>query len=244
MIKTSELVNELQKLRVVDISDACDGNGLYHQVMNQNMRPLREGLFAVGSAEACVCGPAFTVKAEVEWSEEPPCKDWEEYQGKIDPPGQLERYQEMYSNIKGHVIVTDVGGAPLGFWGSDNSMAVTNRGAVGIIIDGGIRDSEEIKREGLKLWGTSRTCLHLWPRLKPIDDIRKAAGQIITCAGVTVRPGDIICADDDGVIVLPIEKAEAILIFAKRTLAKDQKTRRQNYIDAGIPFDSTLGPTE
>ncbi|HAL74791.1 MAG TPA: hypothetical protein DCM45_06860 [Clostridiales bacterium] len=208
------------------------------------MRPLREGLFAVGSKEACLCGPAFTMKAEVEFQNEPPCRDWEEYQRKIDPPGQLERFQEMFSTVQGKIIVTDIGGAPLGFWGSDNSMAVSNMGALGIIIDGGIRDSEEIKREGVKIWGTCRTCLHLWPRLKPIDDIRKGAGQTISCAGVKVRPGDIICADDDGVIVLPIEKAEAVLNFAKQTLAKDQKTRRRNYIDAGMAFDDTLGIKE
>jgi len=237
-LTTKELVLEFRKIRVVDISDACDANGLFYQVMDQTMRPLQEGLFTVGADEACMCGPALTMEIIPEMQNVAPCETWEDYHRAIDPPGALERYKEFLKSMKDHVVVSTTHGYPLGLWGSDNAMAGVNNGAIGYIQDGGVRDSAELKREGVKIWATSRTCLHLWPRM---SNVGRGGSNPIMCAGVLVRPGDIICADDDGVVVVPIDKAEKILEFAKKTLLWDQKTRRQNYKDAGMPFDSTVG---
>lgn len=160
---------------------------------------------------------------------------------KIDPSGALKAYLKLLDKLRDRLVVTDCMDTPLGFWGSDNARAAVNHGTIGFIIYGGIRDSAEVKREGIKVWSTYRTCLHLWPRLKPMDISDLTDEKTIRCAGVAVNPGEIICADDDEVIVVPLDKAEKVLSFAKSILKWAQKTRRQNYIDAGMPFDSTLG---
>lgn len=229
------LVLALRKIRVSDISDACDANGLFFQVMNQRMRPLQEGRFSVGEDEACMCGQAYTIRGLVNQYPAGAVDSWEDYHRAIDPPGALENYLKLLDRLKDRVVVTDLGGAPLGFWGSDNSMAAVNRGAIGIVIDGGVRDSYEVKKEGIKIWSTSRTCLHLWPRLNGVDE-----NVPVMCAGVKVCPGDIICADDDGVVVVPLDKAEKVLEYARKTLEWDQNTRRKNYDDAGMAYDATL----
>lgn len=233
-----ELVSAFRKIRVSDISDACDANGLFFQVMDQKMRPLQENQFSVGG-DACMCGQAYTIHGLVSQYPVPENKTWEDYHRAIDPPGLLETYLDLLDKLKDRVCVTALGGAPLGFWGSDNSMAARNRGCIGFIIDGGVRDSYEVKKEGVPVWSTSRTCLHLWPRLNGAEN-----NVPVVCAGVKVNPGDIICADDDGVVVVPIDKAERVLEFARKTLAWDQKTRKKNYDDAGMQHDMTLQPVD
>lgn len=234
---TEELVREFRKIRVVDISDSCDAVGLFYQVMDQKMRPLKEDMFSVGAEDACMCGPALTMEIIPEFQTVKPCETWDDYHNAISPPEAHEGYTSMLKKMKGHVVVSTTHGAPLGLWGSDNAMAGVNNGAIGFIQDGGVRDSAELKREGVKIWATVRTCLHLWPRIGKAGSMNTP----ILCAGVVVHPGDIICADDDGVVVVPIDKAEQILSYSIKTLKWDQKTRRQNYRDAGMAFDSTVG---
>ena len=61
----------------------------------------------------------------------------------------------------------------------------------------------------------------------------------VTCGGVLVRPGDIIVADGDGVIVVPIEHAVAVAEFAREVANEDKRGRRGHYEKAGLTPDWT-----
>jgi regulator of RNase E activity RraA len=63
----------------------------------------------------------------------------------------------------------------------------------------------------------------------------------VECAGVTVRPGDVVCGDDDGVLVIPRERAEEVLKFAQAVLKGDQRDRAGLYKALGYEPDETLG---
>ena len=52
----------------------------------------------------------------------------------------------------------------------------------------------------------------------------------VNCAGVTVKPGDVVCADDDGVLVIPRERAEDVIMFAKMQLEDDIAVRTEHYM--------------
>jgi regulator of RNase E activity RraA len=63
----------------------------------------------------------------------------------------------------------------------------------------------------------------------------------VECGGVYVRPGDLVVADGDGVIVIPAERIGDALPIAKRIQEGDQKSRAQLYKRLDIPSDFTLG---
>jgi len=65
-------------------------------------------------------------------------------------------------------------------------------------------------------------------------------GATVEVGGVRVRPGDMVVADDDGVIVVPQEGAELVAKVALRVLEGDKRTRRRRYEELGLPLDDTV----
>ena len=88
--------------------------------------------------------------------------------------------------------------------------AATVRGMAGMVLDGAIRDVWDIRRMGLTVYARSTT-----PATAVGHYATVAKNVPVQCAGVTVRPGDIIVADEDGVVVVPQERAEEVLKKAR-----------------------------
>lgn len=104
--------------------------------------------------------------------------------------------------------------------GIGNLMATTGkvRGLAGAVIDGGARDSEEIEKIGFPVFSRSITPATSVGRLVSV------AKQVpVTCAGITVRPGDYIVGDRDGVVVVPIEKVGRVIELIKQYDDKESK---------------------
>ncbi len=106
----------------------------------------------------------------------------------------------------GDVLVVDaaqhVDNAVLG--GHMNNEAL-RRGLVGIVIDGSVRDVEELRSSGMPVF--SRGVTPAGPHSGLIGDVNLS----ISCGGVTVDPGDIVVGDDDGVVVVPLDRARDVL---------------------------------
>jgi len=86
----------------------------------------------------------------------------------------------------------------------------TARGMAGMVLDGAIRDIWDIRRMGLTVYARSAS-----PATAVGHYATVARNVEVKCAGVTVRPGDIIVGDEDGVVVVPQERAEEVLKKAK-----------------------------
>ena len=103
----------------------------------------------------------------------------------------------------GDVIVVDSGG-PEGYGGMGDIMITgfTVRGAAGMVFNGSIRDSPYVRTLKIPVFcrGAQPSTT---PRTMPV-----AANVMISCGGVLVCPGDILIGDDDGVVVIPKERAE------------------------------------
>jgi len=129
-----------------------------------------------------------------------------------DPEKQLHRHV-LYQVEEGDVVVVDArGDMTSGVFGDMMSTYFRGRGGAGIIIDGVMRDKPNVDKLGLSLW------LRGWtPNYHVQTGIFPSAVNVpISCGGVTVIPGDIIMADDDGAVVLPVSLAEHVIDSSKK----------------------------
>jgi regulator of RNase E activity RraA len=135
----------------------------------------------------------------------------------------------------GDVLVIDTAGdhrhAPVG---AVTSCAARCAGAVGIVVDGAVTDLLELREAGLPVFarGTSLLTTKLHGR----GDSQ--INQPIQCAGVTVRPGDLVLADDNGVLFLDQASAQEVI---ERALASDRaEPQLLARLLAGEPVSSVL----
>lgn len=113
------------------------------------------------------------------------------------------------------VIVMD-GTLDIAAMGNLMATAAMERGMAGMVLDGAIRDMWDIRRMGLTVYARSKT-----PRTAVGHYATVAKNVPVECAGVTVRPGDIIVADEDGVVVVPQERAREVLERAQAIDARE-----------------------
>jgi regulator of RNase E activity RraA len=144
-------------------------------------------------------------------------------------------YPYMQDLKPGDFLVIDMSGLEVGLWGSNVGLAAVKAGVSGVVLDGGCRDTAEIERQRCKVW-----CRHI-ARTTVIGRLEFAGmNEIVNIGGVKVSPGDVVVADDDGVIVVPAEAAELVARVARRELEADKKARRQLYQELGMPLDETV----
>jgi 4-hydroxy-4-methyl-2-oxoglutarate aldolase len=234
-MKEQELLQRIRACRLADLSDGMDALGLVNAgTMSPEMRPLRPGIRMAGFA--------YTVKLIPTQKTVKVCSTYEEYQKELGAWCQ-ETYAFLGGLMDGQgkdkVVVIDMDGYPGGIWGSECGMNAAKNGVVGVVIDGGCRDSYECNLEKLDIWCTARTFNHVYGRLES-----GGVNVPVECAGVVVHPGDIVCGDDDGVLVIPREQAEQVVAFAEGILKADQKVRARHYRDLEYEYDETLGEFE
>ncbi|CCM76034.1 ribonuclease activity regulator RraA [Rhizobium mesoamericanum] len=124
-----------------------------------------------------------------------------------DPETQLHRHV-LYRAQEGDVVVVDArADMSSGVFGDMMSTYFKGRGGAGIVIDGCMRDRPNVEKLDLPLWLRGWTPnYHVQTSIYP-----NAVNVPIACGGVTVIPGDIIVADDDGVVVLPVAMASKVI---------------------------------
>ena len=127
-----------------------------------------------------------------------------------DPEKQLHRHV-LYHVQEGDIVVVDArGDMTAGIFGDMMSTYFKGRGGAGIVIDGCVRDFPNIQKLDIALFIRGVTPnFHTQTGLMPF-----AVNVPIACGGVTVIPGDIIVADDDGAVVLPVALAPAVIAKA------------------------------
>lgn len=122
----------------------------------------------------------------------------------------------------GDVIVADVGAClEAGHWGEIVTVAAQARGVAGVVINGGVRDVAPIGRRGFPLFAAA---------ISMKAAVKSTAGLInhpIVCGGVAVNPGDLILADDDGVVVVAHEQVEHVLAAARAREEREAEVMRR-----------------
>jgi len=117
---------------------------------------------------------------------------------------------------EGDVLVVDAGEVTnAGLWGGIMTTMALKKKLGGIITDGAVRDSQEIIEACFPVFSKS---------ISPLGGFKESPGSVnipVSCGGVAVNPGDIAIGDDDGVVVIPKEKAEEVLELCKKTAVKE-----------------------
>jgi regulator of RNase E activity RraA len=124
-----------------------------------------------------------------------------------DPEKQLHRHV-LYQVEKGDIVVVDArGDMSAGVFGDMMSTYFKGRGGAGMVIDGCLRDQPNLKKLDIPVWIRGWTPnFHTQTNLMPF-----AVNVPIACGGVTVMPGDIIVADDDGAVCVPVALASQVI---------------------------------
>lgn len=135
--------------------------------------------------EMKICGPAMTVRCHV--------------------GDNLTLHYAISKAKEGDVLVVDAGGyEEEGLWGEITTMAALQRGINGLVIDGGVRDTERIVELGFPVFSRSVSIK---------GTVKETLGDIntsINCGGTLVNPGDAILGDRDGVVVIPKDKIDEV----------------------------------
>jgi regulator of RNase E activity RraA len=133
----------------------------------------------------------------------------------------------------GDVIVVDNGGHPVSTWGGLASYAARLKGIAGLIVDGGVRDFEEIRDLAFPVFTR-----HLAPTPGRTRIKVEAIGAPIEIAGVPIAPGDIVVADGTGIVRIPRTNAEQVLERARRYHDQDRLATAE--LDRGVSFRELL----
>ena len=122
----------------------------------------------------------------------------------------------------GQIIVIDAGGFDdVAMWGVIMTKIALVRGLGGAVIDGAVRDIDDMRKESFPLYKRG-----VVPR-GPFMGSEGIIDTTISAGGVSIKPGDIILGDDDGVVVVPLETAPEILSAAQDHLRKEEEWIRR-----------------
>lgn len=208
-VSDSEICERYDKVSTPMINDVLREMGMLYQTLPNEILPLRE--------EMRVCGIAFTIKGSKN----------------LDQTNEMTQRAQMLESIpENSVCVWDTSGDnESAQWGEIMTMASKKRGCRGAIVDGGVRDTNKVLEQDFPVFCKYRTSSGMLGRFRMIG-----YQMPVMIGNVHIYPGDIVCADIDGCIVVPRKIAYEVLVRAEQIL--------ENEIHIKEMVESGITPTE
>jgi 4-hydroxy-4-methyl-2-oxoglutarate aldolase len=173
-------------------------------LLDAAIRPIQEGISVAGSAVTVLCPPGdnMMLHAAVE----------------VVQSGDL-------------LVVTTTSPSTDGMFGDLLATSLITRGAVGLVIEAGVRDTAELRTMGFPVWSRA---IHAQGTVKATPG---SVNVPVVCAGMTIEPGDVVVADDDGVVVVSRSDASKTLAASNARIEKEEVARaRLETGELGLDF--------
>lgn len=178
------------------VADLHEGLGPVHgrlALMRPAMRPLVPGMRIFGQAVTCYAYPGDNLALHVALN--------------LVKPGQV-------------IVATNGGSSDGALWGELACTLATARGIAGVVVDGGVRDTDALREIGLPVFTTA---------ISPSHPEKRGPASVnvpVVCAGVNVEPGDLIVGDGDGVLAIPRGLVRAALDGTQARVDKEIAMRK------------------
>ncbi|MDA4129190.1 MAG: 4-carboxy-4-hydroxy-2-oxoadipate aldolase/oxaloacetate decarboxylase [Thaumarchaeota archaeon] len=162
-----------------------------NNLMDWQIKPIGRGMKVTGPAVTVDCFPADNITV----------------------------HRAMTLCSPGDVLVVNGRSSSSAMFGSQMAHQSVHTGIAGIVVDGAVRDSEELRKMGFACFARF---------VSGMGAAKNTPGSInvpIQCGGVLVNPGDVIVGDDDGVVVVPSRKLQGVIELAKKRENKEAEAR-------------------
>ncbi len=199
------IIEEFKKLKGLTpaVSDILDSMGIRGAVSASVIKPLQQCKMIVG--------PAITLRYILERNTTTSLFV-EKAKAKLGD-------RDLYAvSEPGDVAIFDMGGRIISTQGGLSTLMAKRANLAGNIVNGGVRDVEDIRELDCPVWARGVTPITGKYRLEAIE-----INGPIMCCDVQVYPGDLIIADDTGIVFIPSDKAEEVLAKTKAAIKRETK---------------------
>jgi regulator of RNase E activity RraA len=191
---SKEIIKQFLQIEDItsSISDVFDSLGICGAIPSSILKPIIAG--------KKIIGPAVTIK---------------HIPDRVNPTDALSKKEKSKLRLldmfplcqEGDVAVID-GGArfDVSSMGELATLLMKEKGMAGSVVDCGIRDISSIRKLDYPVWSRGVTPITGKMRFDTVE-----INGPVTCAGIPVRPGDLIVADDTGITIIPLERVEEVL---------------------------------
>ena len=183
------LVARAARLLVSDLYEAMPASERDALLMKPEIRPLVLG--------QRIAGPAVTARCP--------------------PRDNLMMHKALLLAQRGDVLVVASAKPSGAQWGYLAAVYAERQALAGVVVDGCIRDADELRRRNYPVWSSL---------ISPAHPDKQGAGAVnvpIECGGVKVYPGDLVCADADGVLVIRRQALHDVIERAEKRTAQESE---------------------
>lgn len=203
-----------RKLDCANVADVLDEMGLRNQGISSDIQ---------GITGSRLAGWAYTIAGRMQ-----------PYEGSGDP----EKMHACNGVTDHEVTVWSGAGRGVCYFGELIALGLRERGAVGALLDGGIRDTRALREHSFPVFAGYRTAVQSIGRWKVTGHQQPIYLPGATSSYVEVVPGDFILADEDGGVVIPQQHVDEVLVNAEKITAKEAVI--QSAIKGGMTLSAAL----